>query len=385
MSSIESQSMVGGGEEELLGVAGNPETDTEMLREMAARCGNRAVRAALARNPSTPISDLQALWRRDPGAILENPLVFLWEFTRPGLAREMIPKDCQFMLYQHLLVQDEFVPRPDLIDCEWVAWHLANDVRKLKFRYPLHVVVRDDTLKIRMALLKLCVRNVKKATALAARFPQDAIEVLAADSRSEVREALSAAIAEGWLTPEPMDSEFLIRMARELISKSMGNLEIAASIARWPVLNATLIERLAMQASEGLLVILAGHPKASPSFQARMASHPYEQVRARVASVTPVEELIERLARDPNPLVRAGLASSPHLTPEIQRALYANRDSGIILGLVKNPITLPELLEAISKMPNLAVVGHLRGNPNTPKHVLKSLELVCPMPVVGAL
>jgi hypothetical protein len=254
----------------------------------------------------------------------------------------------------------------------------------LKFRYPLHVVVRDDTLKIRMALLKLCVRNVKKATALAARFPHDAIEVLAADSRSEVREALAAAIAEGWLTPEPMDSEFLIRIARGLISKSMGNLEIAASIARWPILNAKLIERLAMQASESLLVVLAGHPKGSPSFQTRMASHPYEQVRAGVASVTPVGELIERLSRDPNPLVRAGAAASPHLTPEIQRALYANRDSGIILGLVKNPVTLPEILEAISKIPNLAVAGHLRANPNTPKHVLNSVQVECPMPVVGA-
>lgn len=382
---LESQSMGDGGEEELVRVAGDPETDAEVLRDMAARCRNRAARAALARNPSTPMSQLAALWRRDPGAILENPLVFLWEFTRPGLAREKIPKDCQFMLYQHLLVQDEFVPRLDLIDLEWVAWHLANDVRKLKFRHPLHVVVRDDTLKIRMTLLKLCVRNVKKATALAARFPHDAIEVLAADPRSEVRDALAVAIAEGWLTSEPMDSEFLIRIARELISKSMGNPETAASIARWPVLNATLIERLADQASESLLVVLAGHPKGSPAFQARMAAHPYEQVRVGVASVTPVVELIEKLARDPNPLVRAGLAASPHLTPEIQRALYANRDSGVILGLVKNPVALPEILEAISKMPNLAVVGHLRGNPNTPKHVLKSLELVCPMPVVGAL
>lgn len=377
--------MAGGWEGELLRAAGNPETEVDVLKDMVARCRNPAVRAALARNPSTPMRQLQILWQTDPGAILENPLVFLWEFTKPGMARNKISKECQFMLYQHLLAQEEFVPRPDLIDCHWVAWYLADDARRLRFRYPLHVLVRDESLEIRLALLKLCVSNAKKATALAVPFPHDAIEVLVADSRNDVREALAAAIREGWMIPEPMDSEFLTRIALQLIAKSSGNLEIARCIARWPCLNSRIIERLEMHVDASLLATLAGHPMGSPEFQARMACHPDKKVRAGVAAVTPVADLIERLLRDPNPRVRASLAMSPHLTPEIQRALFANKDSEIVLALLQNPLTLPEILEAIAKLPNLATASYLKTHTNTPKHVLVSLPVERLMPVVGGL
>jgi hypothetical protein len=158
-----------------------------------------------------------------------------------------------------------------------------------------------------------------------------------------------------------------------LLKKREVAQEIAPLIAKWPCLTAELIESLATEAFDSLLAILAAHPQASESFQRRMAGHTAEIVRAGVATSTRLEDLIQKLAKDPSSTVRAGLATSPHITPEIQRTLFAKKDSRILLGLLENPLTIPDLIRAISVLPYLAITERLRRHPNTPADILATL------------
>lgn len=356
--------------------ASNPASDSDYLGYFARTSKDPAVLAALARNPNTPLVRLGYLWEKDPQAILENPIVMLWDFTKPGSAKKKVPREAQYILYQHLLAQPEFDPRPEIIDEEWVAYFLERP-RNIPFALPFHAVVRDGRLRIRLSLLRTCVKYISEWSRRAVEFPHHAIEVLANDSSSEVAEALAMAIGADWLRPDPLDMAFLAHIARLLMKREGGAGSLAPHVAKWPCLDADLIEGLARDADEKLLAILAAHPKASESFQERMASHSSELVRAGLAASTPIDSLIRQLATDANPSVRASLATSRHLTPEIQSVLFANKDSRIILGLLENPLTIPELIRAIGHLPHLSITDRLRNHPNTPPDILAILPRPC--------
>ena len=355
-----------------LAYASNPESDPTYLGYFVRTSKDPEVLAALARNPSTMPVHLERLWLNEPAAVLENPIVFLWDFTKPGSAAKRVPKRVQFLLYQHLISQPEFDPHPEIIDPKHLVYYLDR-TEKHSFTPPLHLLVRDERPSVRLSLLKNCVKVSSAAAGAPVAFPPEAVEALAEDPSGEVALALAEAIAESRLCPDPFDTAFLARVGRLLLKKREVAQEIAPLIANWPCLTAELIESLATEAFDSLLAILAAHPQASESFQRRMAGHTAEIVRAGVATSTRLEDLIQKLAKDPSSTVRAGLATSPRITPEIQRTLFANKDSRILLGLLENPLTIPDLIRAISKLPYLAIAERLRRHPNTPADILATL------------
>jgi hypothetical protein len=350
-------------------IAGDPSSDPVLLQALCALSNDEKILASLARNPGTPKHELQRLWRNDPAAVLENPIVFLWEFTSPGSATRILSKDVQFRLYQHLLLQEVFDPKPELIDEECVVDFLASPIKE-RLRLPLHLLVRDNRRAIRCALLKSCVKGVSRSKGEAVRFPQDAIMALAVESCTDVAEALAAAIANDWLSPEPRDSAFLASIADILVSRNRGNRFVASLVAKWPCLDEKLIEKLASNADESLLALLAAHPRGSADFQLRMASHESEIVRSGVATVVRSDSLVRKLAMDPAPVVRAKLATLPRLPEDVQRALYEKKDPRILQGLLHNNSTIGELLESMSRLPFLMIDQYICKHPNTPAHVL---------------
>lgn len=354
--------------------AADPGTDQMLLRAIM-RYGARmpGVRAALARNPSTPERCLHMLWAKEPAAILENPLTVLWELTRPDSAKKNLPERLQFALYQHLLVQEEFDLRRDLVDPRVVVKCLEIP-RNGALRVPLHHFVRDTHRGIRVQLLNRAVRSEAESRGRPVEFPLKAVESLVADSNPAVLDSLAEAIALGHLRLETNDRASIRHISRSLIAKAGGSGPVVRKVARWPDLDAELIEEIAADADTALLAILATRQNASPGFQERLSSHGSEMVRAGLASSTSLPHLIRKLAGERNPTVLAGLASSPHLPPDLQRALFEGKDPRILLPLVKNPRLDPPILEAFSLLPHLSVETHLRNNPNTPAHVLSSLQ-----------
>jgi hypothetical protein len=356
-----------------LSLATNAETHPALLQEIRKHTRRDSpITAALARNPATPESLLQTLWKNDPAAIMDNPIIILWEFSKPGSAKQRIAKEVQFALYQHLLAQPEFDPKPELIDPEWLVYNLERPA-KHPLHVPLHQLVRDPRPQIRLHLIEFRVRKTSASLGQPVAFPHDAIEALATDPRRDVVQAFAAAIADNCLRPEPLEMAFLGRIARIILAKRAGNIAITHHIARWPCLDSALVEKLARSAGEPLLALLAAHPQAAPAFQERLATHSSEIVRAGLASATPLHPLIQKLATDSNPLVRAALASSPHLPPDIQRILFEKKDPRILQSLLENPRTAPEILESFALLPLLSINHHLRNHPNTPLHVREKL------------
>jgi hypothetical protein len=198
-------------------------------------------------------------------------------------------------------------------------------------------------------------------------FPTSAIDALAADSSKPVLQALALALAKDWIRPEPFESECILRLAWHL--RSSGKSSIYRPIAQWPFLDAQLVERLASGADEELIAVLVRHPKASLDFQTRMAAHESAVVRASVAASACDVVLLRRLFIDRNPLVRCGLASSPHLPSDLQWPLFESRDSRVLLALLKNPCTTPEILEKFAGLPHLGIERLLGEHPNTPPHI----------------
>lgn len=351
-------------------LAVDPATDSQVLAHLCALSEEPPVLRALARNPATPKIELMRLWRNDPGAILENAVVVLWEFSKPGSTSRMISRDVQFRLYQHLLSQEVFESKPEWIDPERIAYFLERPEQEC-FRLPLHSLVRDKNKIIRVALLDSCIKKAAASQGGPVPFPHEALESLAMDSSRDVAESFASAIAENCLRPEPMDSVFLIRLAEILLLKNKGSLSIAFQVAKWPCLNSNLIEKLARRADENMLAILAAHPQASENFQDRMACHHSEIVRSGVAASTRSETLMRKLVKDPDPFVRAKLATSPHLPSDLQRVLYERKDPRILQGLLQNQSTSGELLEAMARLPFLFIEKYIRTHPNTPPHVLE--------------
>ena len=358
---------------DLLRLAADPGTHPGRLAEIhKSTKRDRDINAALARNPATPNEVLQYLWRKDPDAILQNPIVTLWEFSMPGSTKRRISSVVQFALYQHLVARAEFDPQPELIDYERLIFWLSRPSR-YTLRIPLHLVVRDTRPQIRLNLIHYQVRHACRTLRRPVGFPREAILALATGTDRDVDEALASAIADDCLRPEPLDMAFLARIARLLLEKRAGSISIAGHVAKWPCIDSDLVERLARRADDHFLSLLAAHPQASASFQESLASHPSEIVRAALAAATRIGHLIHKLASDSNPIVLAALASSPNVPLEIQRALFAKKDPRILQSLLQNARTAPEILEDMSRLPFLDLAKQLCIHPNAPLRLRRQL------------
>lgn len=356
--------------EELLAMASSPDTAPDSLIIIWLKSRSINVKHALARNPSTPVVALVRLWELDHGAILENPVVALWEFSKPGSTQKILPASLQYAFYQFLLECPDFEEHLNYVSEEEVVRMLVNN-DGYRLKVPIHCVARDRRSRVRCALLQDTVRFESENIGRPVEFPVATLEALASDSSGPVLRALAVALAERWILPEPCDADFVIRLAWHLHSK--GDPSISRPISRWPFLNEELVERLAVGADDELLADLAKHPKASVEFHTRLAGHDSEVIRAAVASSTTCEALQRRFFTDRNPPVRWGLASCPHLSPELQQGLFESKDPRVLLSLLKNPATLGGILEQLATLPNLGITFLLREHPNTPSHFRDTL------------
>ncbi len=351
-------------------MAGTPESTPEALLTIWLKTNDERLKFALARNPSTPVEALFRLWAYDPGAILENPVVLLWEFTKPGSPQKILPASIRFSLYQFLLGRPDFERHASFISGEEVV-RLLGKKDGYRLKVPAQRVVHDERSSVRLALLEYAVQFQSEKIGRPVGFSPTAIDALAADLSKPVLQALAGAIANGWIVPEPLDRDFILRLVWRLHAN--GGASIAQSIEKWSFLDSDLVEKLASGADDALLAVLARHPNAPLQFLSRMVDHNSAIVRASVAASIREEAQLRRLFLDHNPLVRCGVASSQHLPCDLQWRLLECKDSKVLLALLKNPATQPEILEHLAGLPHLGITHLLRKHPNTPAHVRDAL------------
>ena len=78
--------------EQAIELAQDPATSSCNLEELS-RYSDRNVRRQVAFNPSTPESLLRDLWVTCPEAILENPIIDVWELTGSAPLYEKLDQD----------------------------------------------------------------------------------------------------------------------------------------------------------------------------------------------------------------------------------------------------------------------------------------------------
>jgi hypothetical protein len=156
--------------------AADPNTPPARLAELAAKGRRRATRAAVARNPSTPLDIILRLLEVAPGDVLENPAFPLLLLERPGLFQEL-----STAAYRALLALPEpptaaFLAagrRVDLVTQEAVFQHP---------RLPAEAVAE---------LARDPQDQVRSAAAASALIPVPLLEELSRDPAWEVRSAVA--------------------------------------------------------------------------------------------------------------------------------------------------------------------------------------------------
>ena len=215
LNAFRSRPLPANGAEELLALAGSPDTGPETLLTIWLKSCCANVKHTLARNPSTPVSALLRLWALDPVAILENPVVLLWEFTKPGSPQKILPASIQFALYQFLLNRPEFEQHRTYISEDEVV-RILGKKNGYRLKVPAHFVVRDERSSVRLALLEFVVQFQSENLGRPVEFPLTALNTLAADSSKPVLHALAVAMANRWILPETFAPDFIFRLARRL-------------------------------------------------------------------------------------------------------------------------------------------------------------------------
>lgn len=329
----------------------------------AAHYSDPRILKSVARNPNTPKRELFRLWGLFPEAVIENPIVTLWEFSSQGSVVSEIPKNVLFSLYQEFLKRPGLALPEVIIPIEWRIYFLkSQDVNP---KIALHFFVRDPSEKVRLALLEnaLPARFEKFGPA---KFPLESAEELLRGASPAIQKAFACAVAKKMIVLREQHTWFLEKTARQLYSLH-GN-GVFEHLACWKSLPPDLIDVISQMGSINILVNLASLPRCPQCVYERLARSEFPDVRAAVARFTPFVELQERLLRDPSVQVRAGLAGSQYISDEMQRRLVLPKNADIHLALLKNPRVIPEVLGILGSLPNTGIKNQLLTHPSLPQH-----------------
>jgi len=338
-------------------------TEPEWLSR-ASRSIDPVILAAIARNPNTPKPVLFRLWAKFPEAVIENPVLTLWEFTSNGPLMAGIRREVIVSLYEAFLKTPGLVFPETLLPVDWRIDFLKNWQHKSTL--PLHYFLRDPSEKVRLVFLEHTLPS-KFAHAGTESFPIESLDNLLADASPAIWKAFLSAVTNKWIGPQTENLSFWHETARRLHSFRWRG--VNASLSLWESLPVDLIEAISVRAKPATLANLAALPNCPRSLHERLSSNDFVEVRAAVARFTPFPDLHDRFLSDPSIKVRAGLAASQHIADDIQRRLIFPKNADIHLSLLNNPRALPEVLKILSELPNVDIKSKLLVHPNLPRDV----------------
>ncbi len=338
-------------------------TEPEWLSR-ASRSIDPVVLAAIARNPNTPKPVLFRLWAKFPEAVIENPVLTLWEFTSNGPLMAGIRREVIVSLYEAFLKTTGLVFPDTLLPVDWRIDFLKKWPHQSNL--PLHYFLRDPSENVRLVFLEHTLPS-KIGHAGSESFPIESLENLLTDASPPIWKAFLFAVTNKWIGPQTENLSFWHETARRLHSFRWRG--VNASLSRWESLPVDLIEAISVRAKPATLANLAALPNCPRSMHERFSTNDFEEVRAAVARFTPFPDLHDRFLSDPSFKVRAGLAASQHIVDDIQRRLIFPKNADIHLSLLNNPRALPEVLKILSELPNVDIKSKLLVHPNLPRDV----------------
>lgn len=341
---------------DLIAIASDPSTPAERLISLAD-APQTEIHRALARNPNTPVDLLQHFWETHPDCILENPVLTLWEFTKPGFAVEVIGNKTLFRLYTHLRRQGGELPA-HIFQSKTIA-ALAR-VGLMHFDSAVFEFLpfeSDPAIRLRMVENP---SNLRLFDIYQSYAPDHIWELFSTDPHPDVREQFAILIRSAHTIHAPKRLEILSKAARLLARDE--RIEIHLHLAHCPYLPADLVEQLSGSADARIREALTGCLFSPLPVRKNLAKDPDENVRLSLTRKSSLPEIHAILLSDPSAKVRKALAENASLSrdilqkfnlwdsPEVVSSLFCNPKTGQAMQLkILNGAVL-EVQEAVLRM-----------------------------------
>ncbi len=351
-------------------VSKNPNTDSELLRELAIN-NHRVIRLGVVQNPNTPVDVLLILAQEFPKDFLLNPVFPFLLLENPHLAKEM-----SVTLLLKLL---EYKELPELFFSGAVE-HLNSEVlhsiakhpktpsvalevvaTKTRFDYQLGQIIaerKDISLKVLENLAIHAAVGVRLYLAKRSYTPSSVLEKLIEypEYSFNFRLEIEVAVAKNPNTP--------VYILHKLIVD--GHFKVKQAIAQRCNLQKELIVELATDYRVQLVKILCENHQISANVLQQLCEHPHLRVRQFVAAHpnTPVKLLIESAKIYE---LRIFVAENPSVPVNILHELASDSREDVQAAVANNPSTPGFILEKLALNParDLAIAEHK----NTPSEL----------------
>ncbi len=351
-------------------VAKNPSADPELLRELTVS-NDKVICEGVAGNPNTPTDVLLNLAELFPQQLLLNPVFLLLLLENPNL-----PVEISYWTLLKLLDQLEI---PELFLAN-AANHRNSEILYAIARHPKTPITileqiatrskQDSRLGICIAkrrdvteniLLKLTEHKSVTVRLYLAKHPKTPSSVLSKLAESQesdwtLRVKIQKAIAQNSRTPLSV----LEKLAGE-------HIKVKRVVARRRHLPVDLIVQLAMDYQIHTMRILPENLSIPGSLLAQLIEHPQLRVRQMVAwhPNTPTE-VLEKWADSE---LREFIAQNPSTPAEILEQIAADSDQQLQAAVAGNPSTPATVLEQLANNPTHDLI--IARHPNTSEAVLE--------------
>jgi hypothetical protein len=354
----------------LLQEASDPQTPPERL---AALSTQKELAEAVARNPNTPIDALLSLAATYPQAFVNNPATELLLLEQPELLRRLPAKVAREMIASIPLPESWyaiFASSPNdsvqqaVAERQELSEHLFFVLASSKSE-PVRLLICSRADCPPQALERCAETNVERILSQVAKHPNAPAALLG--TLLESAHASTRKIA----AVHPNAPQEIIRLLRRAgANQSLEGYETPTE--------STTPEEVEALSQRGAFAkrLAAGHSSASPALQKRLFRSTDPEVRARLAGSSVVAlELLEALAKDTAPYVRAEVAKSLRTPRHTLLSFDCQKEDKLVKhALVSNP-NLPResFFLLIENPPSItqAFVGKLKKNPSVPQEILQ--------------
>ena len=313
--------------DEATNLAKDPRTSSRNLEELS-RYSDRNVRRQVAFNPSTPENLLREMWVTWPEAILENPIIDVWELTGSVPLYEKLDREGLWSWYHYLIRSGQH----DKINA-----NIPESVRlgfPFKHRSLEYWLCEDPSSQVRVRL------------AGSSRYPEVQAR-LVMDPEREVRIALA-------------ENRHLSAYCHRVMASDPSK-DVMIALAQ-----NTHIKEDIKNAGFGILSFFED-----------------EDVRAAAASnpKTPLDILERHCIRDESEKVKISAAMNPSLGKKLHREMQTKlhldmnvrRERNIVVALASNRAADIDFLTELATSKNHSYRSAAAANPNTPEELQLAL------------
>ncbi len=373
--------------------ASNPGTAPGILVDLALdKDFPRKVRAAVARNPNTPLKTLFDLWRRDPAAYLENPIREYWALAQSEPPWHVWPDHARWAVYMYLVEKGDgrnlslFMSEEDRIGTtshyplrgpgmarkvNSLAQDPSEAVRFELFNKPYHGNDKQVLAAIsKNVFCKLAVdpsRLVRTSVAGLSVTPPSARLILVDDHTKSVRLALAK-------NPYRGDGKKWMKAVWEKLARDRHD-DIRGAICQHAGMDPKLITEISRDKKPLLRMAAANSPSASHETFVRLSRDRAGAVRGAVGQNGKVaSEFLDELARRKyDAPLHEGILANGSAPPEALAHILRKCPMAAKMNIFKNPQCDAELIQRLWDELGTAVKLSIAGRPVISADILIAL------------